>query len=162
MIARNWLSFRGEFTRRLTELHIDHCTTPAYMSSKNGRSERAVALIKKIINLNPPKSTKNLQELVQAVNSRPSGVHGAGSSYERFYGRTPLLHLPQLPHKLSQQQQEDMNKKWSYIGSNIGANTRIPMPLFMISMKRHWYSTQKQSSSPKGATYTHLTLLQKT
>ena len=65
-------SFRGEFTRRLMELHIDHCTTPAYMPSKNGRSERAVALIKKIINLNPPKSTNNLQELVQAVNSRPS------------------------------------------------------------------------------------------
>ena len=114
------------------------------------------------MNLNPPRSTKNLQELVQAVNSRRSGVPGAGSSYERFYGRTPLLHLPQLPHRLSQQQQDGMNKKGSSIGRNIGANTRIPMPLSMISMTRYWYSTQKQSSSPKGATYTHLTLLQKT
>ena len=104
-------SFRMEFTRKLTELHIDHCTTPAYMPSQNGTSERAVALIKKIINLNPPRSSKQLQELVQAVNNRPSGVPGAGCSYQRFYGRTPLLHLPQLPHKLSQQQQEDMNKK---------------------------------------------------
>ena len=51
-------SFRMEFTRRLTELHIDHCTTPAYMPSQNGTSERAIALIKKIINLNTPRSSK--------------------------------------------------------------------------------------------------------
>ena len=48
---------------------------------------------------------------MQAVNSRPSGVPGGGTSFERFYGRTPLLHLPQLPHKLSKQQQDNMNKK---------------------------------------------------
>ena len=100
-----------EFKRKLTELYIDHCTTPAYMPSQNGTSERAVALIKKIINLNPPRSSKQLQELVQAVNNRPSGVPGAGCSYQRFYERTPLLHLPQLPHKLSKQQQVEMNKK---------------------------------------------------
>ena len=104
-------SFRREFTKGLLELNIDHCTSPAYMASKNGRSERAVALVKKMIDLNPPRSTKQLQELVQAVNSRPSGVPGGGTAYERFYGRTPLLHLPQLPHKLSQEQQDSMNKK---------------------------------------------------
>merc|ERR1711954_371293 len=90
-------SFRMEFTRRLSELHIDHGTTPAYMPSQNGRAERTVGVVKNIISLNPPKSPKQLQELIQAVNNRPSGVPGAGCSYQRFYGRTPLLHLPQLP-----------------------------------------------------------------
>ena len=71
-------SFRGEFTHGLLELNIDHCTSPAYMASNNGRSERAVALVKKMIDLNPPRSNKHLQELVQAVNSRPSGVPGGG------------------------------------------------------------------------------------
>ena len=40
-------SFRMEFTRRLSELHIDHNTTPAYMPSQNGRAERAVGIVKK-------------------------------------------------------------------------------------------------------------------
>ena len=70
-----------------------------------------MALVKKMINLNPPRSNKHLQELVQAINSRPSGVPGGGTAYERFYGRKPLLHLPQLPHKLSQEQKVSMNQK---------------------------------------------------
>ena len=73
--------------------------------------KKAVGVVKKMVSLNPPKSLKQLQELIQAVNNRPSGVPGAGCSYQRFYGRTPLLHLPQLPHKLSQQQQDSMNKQ---------------------------------------------------
>ena len=104
-------SFRGEFTKRLSELHIDHTTTPAYMPSQNGRVERAVGLVKKMISLNPFQSPKQLQELIQAINNRPSGVPGAGSAYQRFYGRTPLLHLPQLPHTLSEQEKDSMRKQ---------------------------------------------------
>merc|ERR1711954_78878 len=104
-------SFRMEFTRRLSELHIDHGTTPAYMPSQNGKAEKEVGIVKKMISLNAPKFPKQLQELIQAVNNRPSGVPGARCAYQKFYGRTPLLLLPQLPHKLSEQQQNSMKKQ---------------------------------------------------
>ena len=53
-------SFRGEFIQSLEDLHIDHSPSSAYMASRNGRSERAVALVKKKPLLNPPRTNKNL------------------------------------------------------------------------------------------------------
>ena len=64
--------FKGEFIRSLGELHIDHSPSSAFMASQNGRSEVAVALVKRMLLLNPPRTNKNLQELTQAINSRTS------------------------------------------------------------------------------------------
>ena len=61
--------------------------------------------------LNPPRTAKNLQELTSAVNNRPSGVPGGGSSYERFFGRRPQLLLPRLPKPLSPEEKSMMNEK---------------------------------------------------
>ena len=83
-------SFRGEFIQSLQDLHIDHSPSSAYMAKTNGRSERAVALVKKRLFLNPPRTNKNLQELASAIHSRPSGVPGGGSACECFFASLAL------------------------------------------------------------------------
>ena len=101
VVSDSGLSFRGEFIQSLHDLHIDHSPSSAYMAKTNGRAEKAVSLVKKMLLLNPPRTAKNLQELTSAVNNRPSGVPGGGSSYERFFRRRPLLLLPCLPKPLN-------------------------------------------------------------
>ena len=61
----------------------------------------------------PTQNHKNLWELTQAINSRTSGVPGAGSAHERFFGRKPLLHLPSLPKQLTPEQKASMSQKMS-------------------------------------------------
>ena len=75
-------SFRNKIINKLRELHIDHSPSAAYMASRNGRREHAVTLVKHMLLLNTPRNNKDLQELTQAINSRCSGVPGAGSAYE--------------------------------------------------------------------------------
>ena len=104
-------SFRGEFVQSLLALHIDHSSSSAYMAKTNGRAEKAVQLVKKMLLLNPPRSAKNLQELTSAVNNRPSGVQGGGSTYEIFFRRRPLLLLPCLPKPLTPEEKSLMAEK---------------------------------------------------
>merc|ERR1712082_435894 len=91
-----------------------------------------------MINLNPPKSPKQLQEFIQAVNYRPSGVPKAGCAYQRFHGRTPLLHLTQLPHTLSEQQKDSMRKQMELHREKYRCNF-ILTPVF-FSMEFHLLS----------------------
>ena len=100
-----------EFVQSLLALHIDHSSSSAYMAKTNGRAEKAVQLVKKMLLMNPPRSAKNLQKLTSAVNNRPSGVPGGGSSYERFFGRLPLLLLPCLPKPLTPEVKSMMAEK---------------------------------------------------
>ena len=93
-------SFRGEFVASLQEMHIDHTSTAAYLAKTNGKAEKSVQLIKSMLLLNPARTAKSLQELTSAVNNRPAGIPGGGSSYERFFGRRPQLLLPRLPNPL--------------------------------------------------------------
>ena len=82
-------------------------------SSRNVRAERAVALVKRMLQLNTPRGNKELQDLVQAINARTSRVPGAGSAYKRLLGRKPLLNLPCLPTQLSDEQKEEMARRMS-------------------------------------------------
>ena len=92
---------------------INNSPSEAYMASQNGRAERAVALVKRMLQLNIPRNKKELQDLTQAINARASGVPGAGSAYERLLGRKPLLNLPCLPTQLTNKQKEDMARRMS-------------------------------------------------
>ena len=61
--------------------------------------------------LNPPRTAKNIQELTSAINNRPSGVPGGGSSYEKFFERRPLLHLPCLPKPVTPEEKSIITEK---------------------------------------------------
>ena len=56
-------AFRNEFINRLRELQFSHSPSAAYTASRNGQSECAVALVKKMLLLNTPRNNKGLQEL---------------------------------------------------------------------------------------------------
>ena len=106
-------AFQNEFISKLREMQINHKASEAYMAFRNGQSERSVALVKHMLQLILPRNSKDLQDLTQEINSRTSGVPGAGSAYERLLGRKPLLNLPCLPSQLSTKQKETMAQKMS-------------------------------------------------
>ena len=93
MVSDSGPAFQSEFISKLRDMHNDYMSSEAYMASRNGQSERSVALVKHMLQLNPPRNNKDLQDLTQAINSRTSRVRGAGSAYERLLGRKPLLNL---------------------------------------------------------------------
>ena len=92
---------------------VDHSYSEAYMPSRNGRAECAFGLVKRMIQLNTPNGNSQLQDLVQAINVRASGVPRAGYAYERLLGRKPLLDIPCLLSDLCPEQKEDMAKQMS-------------------------------------------------
>ena len=111
LVSDSGPAFWNEFISKLREMHINHMASEAYMATRNGRPERSVTLVKHMLQLNPTRSNKDLQDLTQAINSRTSGVPGAGSAYERLLGRKPLLNLPCLPSQLTTHQKETGHKR---------------------------------------------------
>ena len=56
-------SFRNECIQQLRSMHIDNSYYEAYMPSRNGRAERSVGVVKKMLELNPLANDKNWKNL---------------------------------------------------------------------------------------------------
>ena len=106
-------AFREEFSRFLKDLKVDHHLSEAYLPEKNGRAECLVGIAREMLELNGGINDIGLQDLVMAINTRTSTIPGAGSAFERLLGRKPLMHLPTLPGRLTEEEKEEMAKKLS-------------------------------------------------
>merc|ERR1712215_63202 len=94
IIADGGPAFRDDFTKKLTELNINHVPSSSYHSQSNSLAERGVPSVKNGIKKSAERfTTLYLNEMVFSINTTESS-EGTGSPPDRFFGRALRTNLP--------------------------------------------------------------------
>ena len=94
IIADRGPAFRDDFTKKLTELNINHVPSSSYHSQSNSLAERGVLSVKNCIKKSAERFTAlHLNEMVFSINTTASS-EGTGSPSDRFFGRSLGIKLP--------------------------------------------------------------------
>ena len=90
-------SYRAAYERELGELGIFVEHGAIHHPASQGLAERKVGMFKQALERNPSRPRAEIQELVNALNSREGFPPGVGSPAQRMFGRDLRLELPTLP-----------------------------------------------------------------
>ena len=104
----NGPAFRLGFKEEMEALGIFAETSGAYNPGGNGAAERSIKEVKTYLSTNGALRGVELDAMLLRMNSTPSDTKGAGSAFERFFGRHARSDIPTAPKLITEVQSRQM------------------------------------------------------